>query len=179
MNSFFSALLAAFQPSRRGNTIKAITLFCNDAWITKKIQRFPLYSSFRKKNWGLRLSGWKNWFLWSLFGDFRADGTLKLCPSFYLCNILWYQKTIEPPPVPFHQHSPLHTLKVTHISVKLNCMQCKQSDFVRWKKNTDFKSFMVWVKWMFDQVFEPSSAQSISNTGVFSVTPAQRMNPVD
>ena len=34
------------------------------------------------------------------------------------------------PPVPFHHHSPLHTLKVTDISVKLNRMQCKQSDFV-------------------------------------------------
>ena len=30
------------------------------------------------------------------------------------------------PPVPFHKHSPLHTLKVTDISVKLTCMQCKQ-----------------------------------------------------
>ena len=34
------------------------------------------------------------------------------------------------PPVPFHHHSPFHTLKVTDISVKLNRMQCKQSDFV-------------------------------------------------
>ena len=30
-------------------------------------------------------------------------------------------------PIPFHQHSPFHTLKVTDISVKLNRMQCKQS----------------------------------------------------
>ena len=34
------------------------------------------------------------------------------------------------PPVPFQHHSPLHTLKVTDISVKLNRMQCKQSAFV-------------------------------------------------
>ena len=34
------------------------------------------------------------------------------------------------PPVPFHHHSPLETLKVTDISVKLNRMKCKQSDFV-------------------------------------------------
>ena len=33
-------------------------------------------------------------------------------------------------PVPFHHHSPLHTMKVTNISVKLNRMHCKQSDFV-------------------------------------------------
>ena len=32
-------------------------------------------------------------------------------------------------PVPFHHHSPLHTLKVTDISVKLNRMQCNQTDF--------------------------------------------------
>ena len=34
------------------------------------------------------------------------------------------------PPVPFLHHSPLHTLKATDISVKLNRMQCKQSAFV-------------------------------------------------
>ena len=34
------------------------------------------------------------------------------------------------PPVPFHQHSPLRTLKITDVPVKLNRMQCKQSDFV-------------------------------------------------
>ena len=34
------------------------------------------------------------------------------------------------PPVPFHRHSPLHTLKAADISVKLNRMQCKQTDFV-------------------------------------------------
>ena len=34
------------------------------------------------------------------------------------------------PPVPFQHHSSLHTLKVNDISVKLNRMQCKQSDFV-------------------------------------------------
>ena len=34
------------------------------------------------------------------------------------------------PPVPFYHHSPLHILKVTDISVKLNRMQCKRSDFV-------------------------------------------------
>ena len=33
-------------------------------------------------------------------------------------------------PIPFPHHSPLHTLKVTDISVKLNRMQCKQTDFV-------------------------------------------------
>ena len=38
------------------------------------------------------------------------------------------------PPVPFHHHSPFHTFKVTDISVKLNRMQCKQSDFVSRKK---------------------------------------------
>ena len=37
---------------------------------------------------------------------------------------------MELPPVLFHQHSPLHTLKITDISVKLNRMQCKPSDFV-------------------------------------------------
>ena len=30
----------------------------------------------------------------------------------------------------FHHHAPLHALKVTDISVKLNRMQCKQSDFI-------------------------------------------------
>ena len=34
------------------------------------------------------------------------------------------------PPVSFQRHSPLHTLKVIDIFVKLNRMQCKQSDFV-------------------------------------------------
>ena len=34
------------------------------------------------------------------------------------------------PLVPFHHHSPLYTLKVTDISVNLNCMQSKESDFV-------------------------------------------------
>ena len=34
------------------------------------------------------------------------------------------------PPVQFHHHFPFHTLNVTVISVKLNRMQCKQSDFV-------------------------------------------------
>ena len=38
------------------------------------------------------------------------------------------------PPVPFHHHSRLHTLKVTDISVKLNRMQCNQTDFVSRKK---------------------------------------------
>ena len=33
-------------------------------------------------------------------------------------------------PVPFYHRSPLHTLKVTDISVKRNRVQCKQSDFV-------------------------------------------------
>ena len=32
------------------------------------------------------------------------------------------------PPVPFHYHSPLQTLKATDISVELNRMQCKQTD---------------------------------------------------
>ena len=34
------------------------------------------------------------------------------------------------PPVSFHQHSPLHTLRGTNISVKLNRVQCKQRGFV-------------------------------------------------
>ena len=38
------------------------------------------------------------------------------------------------PPVQFYYHSPLHTLKVTDIAVKLNRMQGKQSDLVLWKK---------------------------------------------
>ena len=49
----------------------------------------------------------------------EGSGTLKLCQSIYL----------KPLPVPFHQHSLLYTFKVTHVSVKLNRMQCKQSDF--------------------------------------------------
>ena len=49
------------------------------------------------------------------------------------------------PPVLFRQHSLLHILKVTDISVKLNRMQCKQSDFAKWKKKFfDFKLFVVW-----------------------------------
>ena len=32
-------------------------------------------------------------------------------------------------PVAFYRHILLHTLKVIDISVKLNRMQCKQSDF--------------------------------------------------
>ena len=44
------------------------------------------------------------------------------------------------PPVPFHHHSPLHTLKVTDISVKLNRMQCKQTNFVsRKNENVGFE----------------------------------------
>ena len=38
------------------------------------------------------------------------------------------------PPLPFHHHSPLQTLKVTDISVKFNRIQCKQSAFVSSKK---------------------------------------------
>ena len=38
------------------------------------------------------------------------------------------------PPVPFHHHFPLYTLKVTDISVKLNRMQRNQTDFVSLKK---------------------------------------------
>ena len=34
------------------------------------------------------------------------------------------------PSIPFQHHYSLHTLNVTDISVKLNRMQCKQSDFV-------------------------------------------------
>ena len=40
------------------------------------------------------------------------------------------------PPVPFHHHSPLHTSKVTDISVKLNHMQCKQTNFVSRKNES-------------------------------------------
>ena len=46
-------------------------------------------------------------------------------------------------PVPFHRYSPLHTLKVNAISVKLNRKRCKQSDFDNEKKNAVFKSFVV------------------------------------
>ena len=49
------------------------------------------------------------------------------------------------PPVPFHQNSPLHTLKVTEVSVKLNRMECKKMISPDDKKIVDFKSFVVWV----------------------------------
>ena len=39
------------------------------------------------------------------------------------------ENNAELPPVPFHHHFPRYTLKVTDISVKLNRMQCKQTDF--------------------------------------------------
>ena len=51
-------------------------------------------------------------------------------------------------PVPSHQYSPLHTLKVTYISAKLNRMQCNTKWFFWWKENVDLKSFVVWVKRM-------------------------------
>ena len=35
------------------------------------------------------------------------------------------------PPVSFHQHSPLHAIKVVDMSAKLNRIQRKQSDFVQ------------------------------------------------
>ena len=37
-------------------------------------------------------------------------------------------------PVPFHHHSPFYTLKVTDISLKLDRLQWKQSDFVLQKQ---------------------------------------------
>ena len=40
------------------------------------------------------------------------------------------EKNMGLPPIPFHHYSPLHALKVTDISVKLNHMHCEQSDFV-------------------------------------------------
>ena len=40
------------------------------------------------------------------------------------------EKNTRLPLVLFHHHSPLHNFNVTNISVKLNRMQCKQSDFV-------------------------------------------------
>ena len=146
----------AFQPCRRGSIIKGITLFYNDACITKKIQRFLSYSAFRKKNkktGALDQAVQKIDFCEVHFGisGGEGSGTLKLCQSIYL----------KPRPVPFHQHSLLYTFKVTHVSVKLNRMQCKQSDFKTQivcnankvilfdeKINVDFKSFVVWVKWM-------------------------------
>ena len=48
--------------------------------------------------------------------------------------ILPGENNTELPPVPFQHHSPLHTLKVSEISVKLNRMQCNQTDFVSCKK---------------------------------------------
>ena len=78
------------------------------------------------------------------------------------------------PPIPFHQHSPLHTLKVTHISVKLNRMQCKQTGFV-WRKKiicdlgkTDVR-LSVWT--------QPCSITTISNTGVFNHNASTAQEP--
>ena len=53
-------------------------------------------------------------------------------------------------PVPFHQHSPLYTLKVTVISensIVCNANEVVLSDEI---KNVDFKSFVVWVTRMSD-----------------------------
>ena len=74
--------------------------------------------------------------------------------------ILPEEKVIGFSPVLFHQHSPLHIWKVPNIFVKLNSMQCKQGDFVRRKKNVDFKLFVVWVRRVSDYVFESKSVQS-------------------
>ena len=41
-------------------------------------------------------------------------------------------------PVSFHQHSSLQTFNLIDVSVKLTCMQCKQSNFVWWKKSCWF-----------------------------------------
>ena len=50
------------------------------------------------------------------------------------------ENTTGLPPVPFHHHFPLHTLKVTDISVKLNRMQSKQTIFVsRKNENVGFE----------------------------------------
>ena len=56
------------------------------------------------------------------------------------------------PPVPIHHRSPVHTLKVTDISVKLNCSLCNASKLIlsHEKINIDFESFVVWVKPMSD-----------------------------
>ena len=40
------------------------------------------------------------------------------------------ENNTELPPVPFYHYSTLHILKVTDISVKLNCMHCKETDFI-------------------------------------------------
>ena len=49
------------------------------------------------------------------------------------------------------------------------------------KINVDFKSFVVGVKRIFDQVFEPSSVQSqqFQILAPLTIMRAQHMNPVD
>ena len=49
------------------------------------------------------------------------------------------------------------------------------------EKNADFKSFVVWVKRMSDEVFEPSSVQSRQFQTLASLTimPVEHTNPVD
>ena len=49
------------------------------------------------------------------------------------------------------------------------------------KINIDFKSFLVWVKPMSDQVFEPSSvpSQQFQTPAPLVIMPAQHMTPID
>ena len=49
------------------------------------------------------------------------------------------------------------------------------------KINVGFKSFVVWVKSMSDEVFEPSSVHSpqFQTLAFLIIMPAQHMNPTD
>ena len=49
------------------------------------------------------------------------------------------------------------------------------------KINVDFKSVVVWVKRMSDEVFEPSSVQSrqFQTLALLIIVPAQHMNQID
>ena len=61
-------------------------------------------------------------------------------------------------------------------------MQCKQTDFVSWKKViVDFKSFVVWVKPISNYVFELISVHSrpFQTLAPLIIMPAQHMNPTD
>ena len=72
------------------------------------------------------------------------------------------------PPVPFQHHSPLHTLNDISVNFCRNRYFCKTQSYAMQtnlfclmkKINVDFKSFVVWVKPMSDEVFEPSSVHS-------------------
>ena len=63
----------------------------------------------------------------------RAKSSKQRCPALCILELDVHfpeENNMGLLPIPFYHHFPLHTFKVTDIFVKLNRMQCKQSDFV-------------------------------------------------